>query len=346
MTSGSPSLARGAAFGLAAAVLFGASAPLSKLLLPSAGPLSLAALLYLGAGAGLALIGWLRPKAAEARLRRADAPVLAGIVLAGGVAGPVLLLLGLQRLPALTSALLLNIEAPFTMLLAVTLFGEHLTRREAVGAVLVVAGAAVIQPGGLQGDSIGVLAIAGACFCWALDNNLTQRLSLRDPIAVARFKTLAAGAISFGLALLLREPFGAPGGALLLGALSYGLSLALYVHALRILGAARGAALFATAPFAGALLSILILGERASWRDGAAALLMVAGVAAFLRSRHSHEHLHEAVEHDHLHVHDEHHQHQHDGPFEEPHSHPHRHEALWHEHPHVSDAHHRHSHDR
>jgi drug/metabolite transporter (DMT)-like permease len=343
-TAGSQSVARGAAFGLIAAVLFGASAPLSKLLLPAAGPLSLSALLYLGGGLGLSLLARPFAAAGDARLRRADAPLLAGIVVAGGVAGPVLLLLGLERLPALTSALLLNLEAPFTMLLAVTLFGEHLTRREVLGAALIVIGVVVLQPGGVEGDWKGALAIAGACACWSLDNNLTQRLSLRDPIAVARFKTLAAGAISLALALALKQPFGPPVRALALGAVSYGVSLALYVYALRILGAARGAALFATAPFAGALLAIPILGERASWRDGAAALLMASGVAVFLRSRHSHRHVHEPVEHDHVHVHDEHHQHAHDGPVSEPHSHPHRHGELTHEHPHVSDAHHRHSH--
>jgi drug/metabolite transporter (DMT)-like permease len=344
MVSASQSRTRGVALGLLAAVLFGASAPLAKLLLPASGPIALAALLYLGAGIGLSLLMLVRRSDREARLRRSDAPVLIAIVIAGGVAGPALMLLGLQRLPALTSALLLNLEAPFTMLLAVALFKEHLTRREIAGAVLIVIGAAVVQPAGLSGDWLGGLAIAAACLCWALDNNLTQRLSLRDPIAVARFKTLTAGTISFVLALVLHEPLGARGRALLIGSVCYGLSLALYVYALRILGAARGAALFAAAPFAGALLSIPIAGERATWRDGAGALLMIAGVVSFLRARHSHAHVHEALEHDHLHVHDEHHQHHHDEPIVEPHSHPHRHERLSHEHPHVSDIHHRHSH--
>lgn len=246
---------RGAALGLAAAALFGASAPIAKILLPGSSPFALAGLLYLGAGFGLAAKRLLLRTAdgnPEARLRLADAPILGGIVVAGGVIGPVLMLIGLQRLPAITTALLLNLEAPFTMLIAVGLFREHLARREIIGAMLVFLGVVALtyRPGELSGNWIGVAALAGACLSWAVDNNLSQRLSVRDPIAIVRFKALTAGAFSILLALFAGQRIADPlraGAALLLGSLSYGLSLVLNMRALRILGAARVAAFFATA---------------------------------------------------------------------------------------------------
>jgi drug/metabolite transporter (DMT)-like permease len=271
------------------------------------------------------------------------------VALAGGLLGPVLMLVGLQRLPAMTGSLLLNLEAPFTMLLAVSAFREHLSRREAMGAALVIAGGAALglQPGALSGSWTGALCIALACLCWALDNNLTQRLSARDPVSVVQLKALSAGAGALVLAAALGErapPPGQVGAALLLGSLSYGASIVLDAHALRLLGAAREAAFFATAPFVGAALSVAMLGERPSLPDAAGALAMAAGVAVLIRARHGHVHTHDAAEHDHLHVHDEHHRHHHEGPVAEPHSHPHAHAPLTHDHPHVSDAHHRHRH--
>lgn len=345
---------RGGAYGLAAAALFGASAPLSKLLLPGAGPLMLSALLYLGAALGLALYslspaGRARPRR-EARLRRADAAVMAGVILLGGVAGPALMLFGLARVSSLTGSLLLNLEAPLTILIAVAVFREHLGRRAAAAALLIVIGAAALGAGAgeLRASWIGAAAIAAACLCWGIDNNLSQRLSLRDPIAVVRVKALGAGACSLGIAVATGQPAPSPwtaARALLLGSLSYGLSLILDMRALRILGAAREAAYFATAPFLGAVLSIPLLGDRPRPIDAGAAALMIAGVALLRGERHTHEHTHDELEHDHLHTHDEHHRHEHDGPIVEPHTHPHRHEALTHDHPHVSDLHHRHEHD-
>jgi len=345
--------ARGAIDGLLAAALFGASAPLAKLLLPGAGPLLLAALLYLGAGAALSFrrvfARRATTRAGEAKLRTSDLPLLAGIIVSGGVVGPILMLTGLGRVTGIAGSLLLNLEAPFTMLIALLLFKEHMTIREAAAALLVVIGGASLglRTGELSVDAWGILSIAGACLAWGLDNNLTQRLSLRDPEAVARVKCLGAGSCT--LLLALARGHSLPSGSILLpalavGGLSYGLSIVLDVYALRYLGAAREAAFFATAPFAGALLAVPLLGEVPVFRDGLAAVVMGLGVMLLLRARHSHRHTHAELEHDHLHVHDEHHRHAHEGEIHEPHAHPHRHDRLTHEHPHVSDAHHRHEH--
>jgi len=313
----------------------------------------LAGLLYLGAGLGLSLAGLARraDDGREARLRRADWAYLLGIIVLGGIAGPVLMLYGLERVSGFAGSLVLNLEAPFTMALAVVAFKEHLGPRGVLAAALVLAGAVVLTyaPGELGADWLGVLAIAGACLSWAIDNNLTQRLSLRDPVVVVRIKALGAGACTLGLALatggkLPRANVLLP--SLLVGVACYGVSIVLDMYALRLLGAAREAAFFATAPFLGAVAAIPLLGERPHATHVLSGALMAAGVVLLVRERHAHLHAHEALEHDHAHVHDEHHQHVHDGtePAVGRHAHVHRHAALVHDHPHVSDLHHRHRH--
>lgn len=351
MTASSSQL-RGAALGLAAAALFGLSAPLGKLLLGEVPPILLAGLLYLGAAIGLWLHRGVVPATKEARLVRSDIPTLSIVVLTGGLLAPVLMLLGLMRVTALTGSLLLNLEAPFTVLLAVVAFREHLGRHAAIATALIIAGAAALklEPGVVGVDSLGILLLACTCACWAIDNNLTQRLSLRDPFAIVRVKTLVSGLVNTTLGVLVAH--GSPpskrfvAGALLLGSLSYGVSVVLDAYALRLVGAAREAAYFATAPFVGSLASVFLLGDELRWIDALAMALMVLGVSFLLRERHAHEHAHEEIEHDHLHDHDEHHQHEHDlgVPLGEPHSHRHRHSPLVHAHRHVPDAHHRHHH--
>lgn len=336
---------RGSALGLASALLFGLGAPVAKLLLPGTQPLVLAALLYLGAGLAFLLA---RPSRAEAPLARSDAPWLAASVIAGAGAAPVFMLFGLARLSGLAGSLLLNLETPFTIALAVLIFGEHLSRREAGAAAIVVLGGALLGArGGWSGSAAGAVSIALACLCWAVDNNLSARLALKDPILVLRIKTLCAGAANLVLALVLGgslPPIATCAAALALGSVSYGASLLLYLRAQRALGAARQAVLFAAAPFAGALASVPLLGDRPSAVDLAAAALMALGIAGLLRARHSHLHTHAPLEHDHLHVHDDHHPHAHQPGVAEPHAHPHQHDAVTHAHPHVSDPHHRHPH--
>lgn len=346
---------RGALLGLAAAALFGLSAPIAKLLLGEISPVLLAGLLYLGAAVGLWLHRTIVGPTNEAALTRADLPKLAIVVLSGGMLAPVLMLLGLARVSALAGSLLLNLEAAFTVLLAVLVFGEHLGRRAAIAVVLIVSGALVLEldprdSGELGADTLGILLLAGACACWALDNNLTQRLSLKDPFAIVRSKTLVAGLANTTLGYLVEgPPQASPAfvlGALLLGSLSYGASVVLDAFALRAVGAAREAAYFATAPFVGVVAAVVLLGESLGVADVIAISAMLAGVVFLLRERHGHEHAHEALEHEHLHEHDDHHRHDHDlgDPPDEPHSHVHRHVPLVHDHPHVPDAHHRHAH--
>lgn len=332
---------------LAAAVLFGVSTPLAKILLGSTSPWLLAALLYLGSGLGLLIVRRLM-RATKVTVPRGERAWLAGAILAGGVVAPVLLLYGLARMPASGASLLLNAEGLFTALIAWFAFKENFDRRIFAGMLLIVAGAVVLSwPGEAQFGTVWpALAIIGACAAWGLDNNLTRRVSLSDATFIAMTKGLAAGTVNLLIALALGATLpaaAATGGALVLGFLSYGLSLTLFVIALRHLGTARTGAYFSTAPFAGAALALVLLREPLSWPFAVAAALMALGVWLHLSERHEHRHTHEALEHTHEHEHDAHHDHGHD-PGGERHTHAHRHEPVTHEHPHFPDAHHRHKH--
>jgi drug/metabolite transporter (DMT)-like permease len=345
-------LNRGILAALSAALLFGASTPLAKLLLGETSPWLLAGLLYLGSGLGLAAVSLLRRNTGSP-FGRSGMLALAGAVMAGGVAGPVLLLWGLSRMAASSAALLLNAEAVFTALIAWFVFKESFDRRIALGLALIVAGAVVLS--GVAGFNITAilpaLAVLGACVAWAIDNNLTRKVSLADPRRIAMVKGLAAGVTNTGLALLAGAALPSLpvlGGALLVGWLGYGVSLALFVVALRELGTARSAAYFSTAPFAGAVFAVLLLGEMVTVTLLAAGALMAAGVWLHVSERHAHRHRHEPLEHTHEHEHDEHHRHAHEGELAPGgrHTHAHRHEPLTHAHAHYPDAHHRHGHSQ
>ncbi|HBP88345.1 MAG TPA: hypothetical protein DD706_11685 [Nitrospiraceae bacterium] len=348
----------GAFYGLSAALLFGLTTPLIKLILPGYDLLPVAGLLYVGAGLGLGLFEIVltstRPSnsRSETPIQGADIGLLLGIILTGGIVGPLLMLFGLQRISAVVGSLLLNLEAPLTILLAVTLFREHLGTRELGAAICIFAGAGMLSygPETVSGDWLGVISISGACLCWAVDNNLTQRLSLRNPLAVARIKGLSAGGFSLGLSWLMGYEFPdltAISMILVVGFVGYGVSVVLDIYALRILGAAREAAFFATAPFIGALAAVPILGEH--WRDAEylAGAAMAVGVGILLGEHHRHLHIHIGMEHDHVHSHtDPHHQHQHEEEVVGSHAHWHQHLPLQHTHGHVSDLHHRHEHEQ
>ena len=333
---------------LAAASLFGASTPAAKILVGEVHPLLLAGLLYAGSGLGLALWMMLRG-AAPLALRGRDIPWLLGAIVAGGIVGPVLMLAGLTRIGAAPASLLLNLEGVFTALFAWFAFRENFDRRIALGMALIVGGGVTLslQPHGLSVVNLGALAIAGACAAWALDNNLTRRISGADPVAIAALKGGTAGAVNLLLSAVMGTDSPGPAkvaAAASIGFLGYGISLVLFIIALRELGAARTSAYFSIAPLTGVGLALGVLGEVPGVLFWLAALLMLAGVWLHVTERHDHEHVHDPIEHEHPHSHDEHHRHEHDFVWnsEEPHVHPHRHGHLRHTHPHYPDLHHRH----
>lgn len=338
---------------LLAAALFGASTPFVKLLIGDGSALALAGLLYLGSGLGLAVARLLRDRGWQASgLSGADWRWFGGAIGFGGVLGPLLLVVGLGRTGAGTASLLLNLEAVLTAVLAWLVFREHAGRRIVAGMGFVVAGGIALswQNGEAgRGDWIGPAAIMGACLCWAIDNNLTRKVSASDALFIASAKGLVAGAVNLGLALVLGQALPAwplAGMTMSVGLLGYGLSLVFFVRALRELGTSRTGAYFSTAPFVGAAVSIALLGESTPPPFWIAAVLMGVGVWLHLTETHEHEHAHDALEHTHAHIHDEHHQHSHDPGWDgrEPHTHPHHHMPLKHSHDHFPDIHHRHGH--
>ena len=349
--------ARAAAPALGAALLFGASTPLAKLLVGEMPSLLLAGLLYLGSGLGLGLLmllRQLRPAASsdrpQAAIPRADIPWLAGAIVAGGMLGPALLMAGLARTGAASASLLLNLEAVLTAVIAWWVFKENADRRIVVGMLAIVAGGVLLawEPGAAS-FSTGALLIAAACACWAVDNNLTRKVSANDALLIAGLKGLVAGSVNTGLALAgsaVLPDAATVAAALAVGFLGYGVSLALFVVGLRTLGTARTGAYFSLAPLFGVVLSLAIWPALPGAMFWLALLLMAAGTALHLLERHEHEHGHEPLAHAHPHVHDAHHQHAHDFAWDgrEPHSHPHAHVALRHTHAHLPDIHHRHPH--
>ena len=344
----------GAAMALASAALFGASTPLAKLLLDGVDPLMLAGFLYLGSGVGLALFraaGRRRSQAREAALRGRQWLWLGLAITSGGIAAPGLLMYGLSGTSAAATSLLLNLEPIFTVLLAWLCFGEAIGARIALGMATIAAGALVLSwhGGGTAESAVAPAAIALACLGWAIDNNLTRKISLADPVQITALKGGVAGAVNVALAVAAGARVPAPGtiaAAGAVGLVGYGLSLVLFVLALRDVGAARTGAYFSLAPFFGAILSVALLGESVSGRLLIAGLAMAAGVWLHLTERHEHAHDHPEVEHEHSHVHDDHHGHDHD-PAEaaiERHAHRHVHRGLIHHHPHFPDVHHEHPH--
>jgi drug/metabolite transporter (DMT)-like permease len=348
-------MSRGVLLALGAAALFGASTPFAKLLLGEVSPLVLAAVLYLGSGIGLAawiaLRSRLPGREPVAPIPRPDWPWIAAAIAAGGVAGPILLMQGLARTDAASASLLLNLEAVLTATIAWTVFRENVDRRVFAGMAAIVAGGVLLSADAAPqaAGSAGLFLVAAACLAWAIDNNLTRRVSGGDAATLACLKGLVAGTVNFALAWALGAPLPAASGwigAGLLGFLGYGVSLVLFIVALRNLGTARTGAYFSVAPFFGAAIAVAMLGERPGIGFWLAAGLMALGVWLHLSERHEHRHAHEEIGHSHEHVHDAHHRHAHDFPWDgrEPHAHPHRHEAMVHSHPHYPDLHHRHTH--
>ena len=338
---------------LGGAVLFGASTPFAKQLVGAMPALLLAGLLYLGAGIGLVTIQLIRDKTWRLpRLLSAEWRAWSGTIIFGGMLGPILLMFGLGHTSAGSASLLLNLEATFTALLAWIFFRENAGGRVILGMTLIIAGGIALSWPTSEDRTPNVwatLLIASACLSWAIDNNLTRKISTADPLFLAGSKGLVAGTmntlLAFGLGASVPS-WNSAALAMTIGFFGYGISLCLIVLALRGLGAARTSAYFSTAPAVGVAFAVLMFGESPSIGFWIAATLMATGVWLHLTEYHAHQHTHEVMTHTHSHLHDEHHRHEHDFPWngEEPHAHPHRHEALTHSHPHHPDIHHRHRH--
>jgi drug/metabolite transporter (DMT)-like permease len=340
---------------LLAALLFGASAPLAKLLLGEVEPIPLAAFLYLGSGIGLSCIKLFQRitrqgAGREAAIRKPDYLWLAGAILAGGVAAPITLLFSLRNTPAATASLLLCFEGVSTTLIAYFAFKESISQR-AWWAIVLITLSSILLSINLKanwGFSLGALGILAACMLWGVDNNFTRNISAKDPLMIVMIKGLGAGSFSLGMAFILGNKIPGAGVilvAMALGCLSYGTSIVLFIHAMRGLGAARTSALFSTAPITGILLSLTLFREIPAWLFLAALPLMVVGTLFLLGEQHEHEHFHEMVIHEHAHVHnDGHHEHVHEGAYPQKHSHMHKHDELTHRHEHMPDLHHRHGH--
>lgn len=341
------------------AALFGVSPAAAKVIVGDLSPILLAALLYLGSGA--ALFGYLiyRREPIAAPLHNLDNTLrrkLAGAILFGGILAPLCLVKGLATASAFSASVLLNLESVTTTVFAFFFFQEHVGLVVLVGKGLLLLGGAVMSlergAGGRSFLSPGSFWIALACVFWGLDNCLTRDVDDLQPALLAGMKGIAAGLFNFVLAAALRQlGAGHPSAgsvlfAIVIGALCYGLSLALFVVALRMIGASRTSTFFATGPLFGVLCAVAFLGDRPGWWQWAALVVMGAGLVVLVLEDHDHEHTHEPMEHEHKHTHDAHHTHTHDRDYgPEPHVHFHRHERLTHRHKHFPDRHHRgHSH--
>ncbi len=344
---------RNVLFALLAAALFGASTPFAKLLVGDISPVLLAGLLYLGSGLGLSLIRLVRDRGWQASgLTRAEWPWLLGAIFFGGVAGPVALMFGLVTTSGSSASLLLNLEAVLTAAIAWVVFKENADSRIVLGMAAIVAGGLVLSWPGQStrsSDWVGPVLVSVACLCWAIDNNLTRKVSASDALFIASSKGTMAGLVNTLLALTLGATLPSLVTTLetmTVGLLGYGFSLVMFVLALRGLGTARTGAYFSTAPFIGALISILVFGESTGLQFWMAALLMGVGVWLHLTEKHEHEHDHEPLEHEHPHTHDVHHQHTHGFEWSGTgsHVHAHTHTKTRHSHDHFPDIHHRHGH--
>ncbi|AEG60988.1 DMT family transporter [Desulforamulus ruminis] len=336
-----------------AAVLFGVSSPVSKMLLTEIPPALMAALLYLGAGIGISFISLLRQVRAreqrEAKITRKEIPfVLAMIVL--DIAAPVFLMVGLTLTTAANASLLNNFEIVATSLIALFLFKESIGRRLWIAIALITLSSMILSVKDLHSFSfsLGSVFVLLACICWGFENNCTRMLSLKNPMQVVIIKGFGSGLGSLLIALWLKEQPGPMGyilTALLLGFFAYGLSIFFYVSAQRELGAARTSAYYAIAPFVGVGFSFLLLRETPTASFGLALLIMIAGAYFASTEKHEHIHAHPFISHEHRHSHaDGHHHHVHDEPVTGEHSHLHTHEELVHVHSHTPDIHHVHAH--
>jgi drug/metabolite transporter (DMT)-like permease len=316
-------------------------------------PAFLAGLLYLGSGLGLQLVLLFQRKSSIHELKELPPKhrlKLVGAIVSGGVIAPICLTYGIKYGTAFEVSLLLNLETVATTVIAWLVFKEYIGPYVWWGKVLILVGAiiVVLRTEGGVGFSLSGLLVVLACIFWGVDNNLTHDVTELSSTVLASVKGLAAGAFSVILAALFSSGSASGlqiAGALLIGALSYGLSLVLFVEALRKIGAARTSTFFASGPFAGTLLSVALLGERPPGSYWGAAALMLMGIFLLYSEGRRFRHTHESIAHTHKHSHDHQHRHVHEeaDPQEE-HEHDHVHAAVTHSHVHWPDRPHQHDH--
>lgn len=341
-------------FAILAAVLYGISSPVAKILLETTSPELMAALLYLGAGLGMFAVNLVTQRhnreRKEAPLAKKDLPFVIGMIVLD-IAAPILLMLGLSLTTAANASLLNNFEIVTTALVALLLFRETIDRRLWIAIVLIAAGSILltVDDAGSFSFSAGSILVILACVCWGVENNCTRMLSLKNPMQIVVVKGFGAGSGALLIAFLasgMQTNLVSVAAALVLGFFAYGLSIYLYVLAQRQLGAARTSAFYAVAPFIGAGISFAVFKTPLTPLFVLAAGIMVVGAYFAAAGGHMHKHIHESVMHDHRHGHDDvHHTHVHNPPAEGEHSHEHTHEHLEHDHPHGADMHHVHVHE-
>jgi len=280
-----------AAMAFAAAALYAASAPASKLLLAEATPVFMASFLYLGAGIGMSLIGLLRKILKnghkETKLDKGDFTYVALMIILD-ILAPILLMVGLGMTTASNASLLNNFEIAATAIIAFIMFGEPVSKRLWKGIAVITAASMLLSLGeaGSLTFSLGSVFVLMAATAWGLENNCTRMLSLKDPLQVVVLKGLGSGIGSLIVAVALGD---SPPElvymfyAMALGFFSYGMSIWLYVYAQRGLGAARTSSYYAVAPFIGAGISYAVFRDPLSPTFLSALALMMLGsyLAAF-----------------------------------------------------------------
>lgn len=337
-------------YAILAAFCYGLSATAAKLLLAEVSPVLLAALLYLGAGIGMAAIGLFRGKKVnEARLTKKELPYILGMIVLD-IAAPILLMLGLSAATPATVSLMNNFEIVATAMIALIAFKEAVGRRMWLAILLITLGSVILSVEDFAQLSIspGAVLVLLACVCWGLENNCTRMLSLKDPLQIVVVKGFASGLGSLMIAVALSQTsasFVYILFSLLLGFVAYGLSIYFYIFAQRQLGATRTSAYYAFAPFIGVALSFLVFRQELTKSFWIALVFMALGAYFAASECHSHGHTHESLEHEHRHCHDDaHHDHSHSPPVTGGHCHPHLHIPTTHTHKHMPDLHHPHGH--
>jgi len=333
-----------------AAICYGISVPMTKLLLREVPPVLMAALLYLGAGAGMSAVSLLRgKKIREAKITRKDLPYIIGII-ALDIAASILMVFGLSMATSATASLINNFEIVATAMIALIVFKEAVGKRMWVTIVLVTTASVILSVEDFDNLSIslGAILILLACVCWGMENNCTRMLSLKDPLQIVMIKGFGSGLGSLAIAVALSELSADLIYillSLLLGFVAYGLSVYFYILAQRQLGAARTSAYYAFAPFIGVGLSFIVFGQQFTAPFWTGLVIMVAGSYFAVSENHNHQHTHDVLEHEHRHNHEDgHHNHMHESSVEREHSHIHAHVNITHAHKHTPDLHHIHTH--